>query len=330
MRRALTVKIVAAVIGVALLASTAHAQTSVDVVVGVGGGNRTLFVEDLTGGNLTTLNFGSGRQLPFRVRVEDTTMSRDGFTVSATMTNLYREVNGTLSFAPADVIASSNLAVSNPVNPLNVADVVSQVQPLINTVTTVSDLVLCGDLGLAILGGTTCQLNLSGLIGQVQNVTATVNLADLTNLPLLPQAAEPGAFTAADYVGDSLNDPNKPGVVTPTGRRMLAGTAVTDAAFLTATKTALDTMLAALTRSQIVTDAVFTAGLQDSLGLLTNTQLTTILASPTAATAQNLLAGHVLSQTGKYSSYPLLNVTVPGGAPSGTYKGTLVVTGIQP
>ena len=46
--------------------------------------------------------------------------------------------------------------------------------------------------------------------------------------------------------------------------------------------------------------------------------------------AQPLGLDDLLFQTGTYTSYPMLRVTVPEDQANGTYRGTLVVTGIQP
>lgn len=316
----------AALTAAALVAAPAAAQTSVDVTLNNGvSGTRVLFVEDVTGSPLTSLDFGSARSLPFRVRVEDTTMSRDGFSVNATMTNLYRDNGGTLDYASK--IASENLAISNPLNSLGVVDVSAHVQPLVDTVTTITDPAVC--LALT-LGTSPCQLSLTGLVGEVQTVTSVVNLSDLSNLPLLPQAAEIGAFTAPDYQGAGAADPAKPGAFTPTSKRMLAGSPVATPAVLTALKTTLDGIVAGLPSEQVVNDDTLIAGAVALLGALTADQVTAILNSPTVVTVQNLLADHVLSQTGKYSSNPMLNVTIPEGAPAGSFRGTLVVTAIQP
>jgi hypothetical protein len=310
----------------ALAAMPAAAQTSVDVTLDNGvAGTRVLFVEDVAGNPLTSFDFGSARSLPFRVRVEDTTMGRDGFTVNATMSNLYRDVGGSLDYGSK--IGSDSVAVSNPLNALGIVDVSARVQPLVDTVTTISDPAVC--LALA-LGTSPCQLSLTGLVGEVQDVASVVDLGDLSNLPLLPQAAETGAFTDPDYQGAAAGDPGKPGAFTPTSKRMLAGSPVATPGVLTSLKTTLDAIVAGLPSEQVVHDDTLVAGAVDLLGALTTEQVSAIVNSPTAVTVQNLLADHVLSQTGKYSSNPMLDVTVPEGAPAGSYKGTLVVTAIQP
>src|SRR5258706_1926841 len=117
------------------------------------------------------------------------------------MTNIYRETGSGLSWA--EVIPSSDLAISNGTTPLAVTDVTAQVQPAIDTVTTVSNAAICLLLGFGVV--VSCNVQLTGVVSKVQAVTATVNLSDLTNLPLAPQSAQTGPFTAPDYAGASLS-----------------------------------------------------------------------------------------------------------------------------
>src|SRR3954447_19770766 len=69
-------------------ASTGHGTTlSLSPV----SGSRQFFVEDLAGQDLTSLDFGRGGTMPFRVRVVDQAYAAptEAFTVSATINNLY-------------------------------------------------------------------------------------------------------------------------------------------------------------------------------------------------------------------------------------------------
>ncbi len=302
-----------------------------EVTVGLSnpGGSRTVYVENLAGQPLTALDFGTTRSQPFRVRVVDQTMDRANFTVSATMTNLYVDSAGTIDYSKK--IASANLATGNTVDPLNVLKVSASVQPLVDTVSTITDLTVCNTLGLvtSLVGGVqACQVNTTGLSGQLQSaVPVTVNLADLTNLPLLPQAAEVGAFDAPTYSGVGANDPNKPASYTPTPRRVLAGSVISTSAVLTALKGALDSD----PRSELVSDNTIVNGLSAAVAnweLLTTTQVQAVL-DGTVATVQDLAPSQVTAQAGTYLSFPVLNVAVPSTAPKGNYKGTLVVTSLQ-
>ncbi len=316
-----------------LVAALAAPALGDNVTVGVAnpGGTRTLYVENLAGQPLTQLDFGTTRAQPFRVRVVDSTMDRSGFSVSATMTNMHVDTGSSLDWAKK--IDSANLSVSSATNPLNVVGVTASVQPLVDTLSTVTDATICSTLGLVMTlldGVNACRINLTGLAGNLQSaVPVTVTLSDLSNLPLLPQSPEVGAFTSPDYAGLTANDPNKPATFTPTPRRMITGSVVSTSAVLTALEGALDTN----PRSDLVPDSTITTGLRNTVGtawdLLTTTQVTTVL-DGTVASVQDLLPDQVKAQTGTYMSFPVLNVNVPAGAPKGNYKGTLVVTGLQP
>ena len=316
---------------VAVLGAAAGPAIADNVTIAVDnpGGSRTLYVEDLAGQPLTTMDFGATRSQPFRVRVVDSTMDRTDFTVSATMTNLYYDTGSGLDFT--DQIDSWNIALSQPANPLNALSVAARVLPVFNTVSTVGDVVICGLLSLPLLGGN-CTVSLSNLTGKVQSVPLTVDLANLANLPLLPQGNQTGAFTNPAYAGVAAAAPVPPGAPTATSYRLIRGTAVSNATVLGALDTALASVLSPLPLASRVDTAVITSALRSTLGvvwdLLSAAQITTVLGG-TVATVQSLLSADVLGQTGTYLSLPVLDVTVPLTATAGTYQGSLVVTGLQ-
>ena len=320
--------------GVAAVAATslafpATAQTDVEVTLDNPAGSRTLYVEDMAGQTLTSLDFGTGRSLPFRVRVVDSNWARQNFSVNASMTNLYLD-NGAVDFS--NKIASSNISLASQANPLNVLDVKATVRPLVDTVTTLTGLnaTLCTVLGQAIttIGSDTgCQLSTDNLAGKVQELNVPVDLSNLANLPLLPQANESGAFTDAEYgAGLGAGDTSGAGAA-GTQRRLVSGQTVSTSAVLDALTAAIDVA----PRSDLIDDSAILAGLgtlTSTLSSLTATQLQTVLDN-TVATVNTLTGTDVLSQFGQYISLPTLNVTVPAGSVAGDYKGTLVVTGLQ-
>jgi hypothetical protein len=329
MRHVKATAVVACLAVLAMVGSSVPALAdNVEVAVSNPGGTRALYVEDLAGSPLTSLNFGTSRSMPFRVRVVDDSMDRTGFSVSATMTKLYIDNAGTIDYTKK--IDSANLDISSSPVPLGVLDVEATVQPLVNTVSTITDPIICGLLGSVmslVSGVNACRPSVSGITGVAQTLPVTVDLADLTNLPLLPQQAETGAFTDPDYGGLGALDPAKPSSFTATSRRMLAGSPVGLAPVLTALQGAIDTS----PRTDLVTNTAIVNGLAGSLPLwhlLSAAQITTVLNS-TVATVQSLLPGQITSQAGTYMSFPVLNVTVPQGSSSGDYKGTLIVTALQ-
>src|SRR5688572_27915507 len=114
---ALALGLVAVLVAAAVPASADNVLVAVDNP----GGSRAFYVEDLAGSPLTTLDFGTDRSMPFRVRVVDDVMDREPINISATMTNLYIDDEGTIDYAKK--IESINLDISNATNPLNVLDV---------------------------------------------------------------------------------------------------------------------------------------------------------------------------------------------------------------
>ena len=64
--------------------------------------------------------------------------------------------------------------------------------------------------------------------------------------------------------------------------------------------------------------------------LLEVADITDLLGETIDVVAEPLALADLLYQTGTYTSYPMLRVTVPEEQANGTYRGTLVVTGIQP
>lgn len=330
-------RLVSGLAAIALLAGVApsSAQTTVPVTLDNGASSRTLHVESMTGQTLSSLDFNSSRSLPFRVKVVDSSFTRTPFTVSATMTNLYLD-NAGLKYDT--LIASSDVRLGSQLNPLNVLGVSAAVQPLVDTVSTVADGTICNVLGVVttlVNGVPTCTLTASGLTGNLQNVNVNVDLGALTNLPLLPQANETGAFTNAEFGSGTAGAGDTAGKaaaatagVTATGRRVISGAPVTTGAVLSALRNALTTNPLATLVPQSSVTAALQAQYSATWMLLSSTQITTILAS-TAGTAQALLPAQVLSQTGTYVSLPTLDVTVPSGIPAGKYSGTLVVTALQ-
>ncbi len=330
-RLATSLAAMAALSGLALGASGAPVSAqSVPVTLQNTTSARTLHVESMTGQSLSSLDFGSVRSLPFRVRVVDSSFTRTPFTVSATMTNLYLDSGG-LQYGTK--IPSSGVSLGSQANPLNILGVSAAVQPLVNTVTTITDATICAALALAMTGLTpACTITTTGLTGNVQNLNVTVDLAALSNLPLLPQANQTGPFTNAEFGAGTVGDGDTAGKaaaasLSPTPKQVVSGAPVSTPAVLTALTNALTTTPLAT----LVPLATVTAALQAQLpaiGALSTAQIDSLLAA-TVGTPQGLTSGLILSQTGTYMSLPTLNVAVPSGVPAGQYRGTLVVTALQ-
>lgn len=307
----------------------AGAQVDVDVAVDNTGGSRTLYIEDLKGQSLSELDFGNNRSLPFRARVVDSTMDRAGFSVSAAMTKLYLDDGGTLDHSTA--IHSQHVSLAGAGDPLNVLDPEALVEPVFDVVSEISDSTICNLLGLPVVDGV-CTIEASDVVGLTQTVPLDVDLSDLSNLPLLPQSAEPGAFDDPSFAGVGADDPDASGAPAATTRRLVAGSPVEDSTVLSNVEAALGDVLSGLTVTEKIDEAVLIGALRDAVGpawdLLSDTQVDTVIAA-TVATVQNLAADALLAQSGTYMSFPLLNVLVPDGTPGGTFQGTLVITGLE-
>lgn len=318
--------------GVAVAASAAltlpAAAQTVDVTLTNPSGNRVVTVEDMTGSALSSLDFGKNRELPFRVKVQDTDYARSDFSVSATMTNLYVDSGTALDYTKK--IGSSDVSLGSQTNPLNVLNLTATVQPVVGTVTQLVDSTICNTLGLVATVTGSCTLSTTGLTGKViDDLTLTVDsLTDLPNLPIVPQQNEQAAFTDPSYATGTAGelDPAKT-TTAATQRRLVAG-----GTNLSPVLTELDAALAPLALDALVNSDAVVADLRSQHALLwdllTAAEVQSILAAadaiPTALTAAD-----VLSLTGTYMSLPTLKVNVPTDAAAGSYKGTMVVTSMQ-
>lgn len=320
-------RIAAILAGASLLAAAAvapsQAQTDVDVTLSEAAGSRTLYVENMVGESLTSLDFGAARSLPFRVRVVDSDFDRQSFSVTATMTNMYLD-NGALDYTTA--IDSADVSLGSQAQPLNVFGVTATVQPLVDTVTTITDLLLCADLGLTILGGVQCEIELSNLVGNLQTVEVPVDLSQLTKLPIIPQANDTGPFTNAEYgAGVGTGDPS-PSVDPATSLGVLAGGLGPTSALSEIEAMLATTPLATLVPEETVVSALVAA--YPLLGELSTADIDALL-TQTVGSVVPLTLTEIVAQTGTYMSLPTLNVNVPAGTTPGDYRGTLVVTALQ-
>lgn len=320
---------VIAMLGAGWIAGPATAQVDIGVALDNPGGTRTLYVENLTGTTLSSLDFENARSLPFRVRVVDATMDRTGFSVSASMTRLYKDTGSALDFTT--FVPSGNVTLSNPADPLNVLSPTVLVEPLFNTLSTIPGGAICTLLALPLVGGN-CTISTSSVTGTLQTVSLPVDLSDLSGLPLLPQQASAGAFTSPSFDGVAASDPAGSGAPAATSRQLITGTAVTTPAMLASVEGQLGTLLTGLALSDKIDTAVLTGVLRAAVGplwdLLSPAQVTTVLGA-TTATLVDLVAGDLLAQGGTYMSFPQLNVSVPAEQAAGSYAGTLVITGLE-
>jgi hypothetical protein len=304
----------------------AQAQTSpVDVLLENPGGTRVVHVENVDGTPLEELDFGTSRSLPFKIRVVDNAFDREDFQVTATMTNLYRtDANGNVSYA-LDHIDSADISLGSVASP-SALDVKALVQPVLDTVTTITNPTICNVLGFTPLNLTDgCTINGTAVTGKLTELTLPQDvLNQLPKLPLVPQAVTTGPFTNPEYGAGSLGagDPAKTNVA-PTARQVLGGSASP------VDLSALQALVDGLTASALIDPVALLAELGQTLPIssLLPTQVTELLASTTVL-VEDLELSNIISQTGTYVSLPTLKVNSTG-AEAGDYKGTLVVTALQ-
>jgi hypothetical protein len=297
------------------------AVADVAVTLQVAGGTRVMAVRELDdSANLTAITFGQSNAYPFLVKVEDDALAPTAYSIAAEMTKLYKSSGGL--WTTGAIIGSNKLSIS-AVTPLAVTDVAAQVQPLVDLAASSLPAPVCVVVTAA-LGS--CAISLTGLTGTVRTITGfDVNSL---NLPLVPSAPEAGAFSYPTYTADSPDTPGAPHAAT--SRVLLSGSSnVADATLLTTVKTLTQTAVNGLTVTQVVDQEDLITAIQGLVPLLSDAQALSIVTGSTwTKTVQNILTSQILSLTGKYRSYPILNVD-PSGAPEATYKGTLVVTGIS-
>ena len=291
--------------------------------------SRTVSVEDMASRPLTSLAFGTSRTLPFKVRVVDSNYPSQGFTVNATMTNLYRDQGDLVADYSLAPIMATQVSLGRQVNTPEIASVTVDVQPLVDVAVTLTgaDLAICQTLLDLNALPADCNLSALDVPGITQDGLAiTVNLADLGALPLVPSSNETGNFTAPEYdagygLGDTARGASAPDA---DAQVLLAGSP----GVLSDVLRSVDAQLSALTRAQVVTgDAILDAlesQFPDTFALLTPLQLDAIVAG---ATVSDVSIGSLSDLGGSYTSLPTLNVD-DTGAPGGDYVGTLVVTAV--
>lgn len=328
-----------AVAGTAVALSLVTAATfsasadNVAVSVNNSGGSRTLYVESMLGQPLTSLEFGAARSQPFRVRVVDSSMDRAGFTVSATMTNLYKADGTTLDFTT--MIPSSNLSLGYATSPINAKDVSALVQPVYDVGATISGTLCTTIQTLQTLNGIapSCVIDLQDVTGKLQTVPLAADLNNLPSLPLVPQVGDSGAFDNPAYAGAAATAPRPSAPPGATSKRLVHATAVNTDAVLATIQTALAKLTSGLPLADKVDTNTVTSRLRDALTAAVFDKLSDAevqeLRNALGATLAALAPADVLGQSGTYLSFPMLNVSVPNGSTKGNYKGTLVVTGLQ-
>lgn len=331
-------------------------QSTTVSMFAAGLGSRQLDVLDLAGNPLTDLGLRPGAPAPFRVRVTDTGVGqldqpRAGFTVQATLNNLYLDGK-----ADAGYIPSADVDLSFPAGGAlsSFGSVTALPRALLSgslaACTAPAD--VAGPLGLDLqqpqdlLRATdVCSaLSTGASLVDLPVALAEQTLANLEDVPFGLAGQTGGPFTDADYLnGIGAGDARGTGAGTPLSLLTGVPSTVSLQDELDALQTTLRglpvvsaTGAGALVSVSDVVGALLAsadaglAGLGKALGELTPTQVGGLLGGVTATVA-DLGLGDLVAATGTYNGVPVLTAT-PGTTPavSGTYAGTMTVTLVQP
>jgi hypothetical protein len=343
MRRKVTAAVVAGG-AIALLAGgagPAHASSGAVVVTLSSGappasGGRTLNLYDITGAPLSTLDLSSGSG-SFQASVTDSDYSQTGFTVTATMSNLYGYSNG--AYTCSQEVPSSKVSLTSPSGLLEATGISG---------TAVPTFTFSGDL-TSILGTT--------LLGQVNLLSADITNMAVTGLnqsldqaqlaggktgPLIGAALQSAGATLPISLSTAQGGPFTNPAADPSGACGVTGTNATsepiesgsaDTVGLTSDLAqAVNALANPVTAATLVSDgwvsanSVITA-VSTTLGIpstdLTPTMQSSILGALTP-TVSGASAGQE-TVSGQYSATPVLNVDT-AAVPSGAYQGLMTVT----
>lgn len=308
---------------------------------------RTLVLQDAGGHALSALDLSSGTA-GFLAEVQDNQYLDNGFTVQATMSNLYHFANGTWSCGSP--VPSNDVSMASNQSLIDANGLGSVFQPVWTLSGNISS-VLSG-LGLPLLNGvlpTTNPLTTSGASQTLTQAQETGNaltdelgstLGGLTGLPLSLTGSSKSAFAApaAPPAGSGCTDTTGAGAtslpvisgglpatpVTPLINDLYSvvssavGSTVSGAAPATLTQLASNGFVNGTT---VVNQIAQSIGIP--LNLVTSTVASQIETDVTATLSSTLST--VTSLTGNYSASPDMTINT-AGIPAGSYKGQLTIT----
>ena len=329
----------AAVLVPAAIATPALAASSpvtVSLTTSAPSGGRTLVLQDTAGQALSALNLSSGTT-GFIAKVVDANYANNGFTVQATMSNLYGYNAGTNTFNCAQKVPSSAVSLNSASSLLDVNGLLSSVTP---------NFVLNGNLStvlssiLGLLGGSPTVTN-APVTGLVQNLTqgnltggltgdlVGSTLSSLTGLPISLGTGTAGAFTnaAADPSGASCGGTGANATNVP----IMNGTA-NPLGLVNDVQALLDSLTNTLSSTLVTGGFLDTNAVMNEVSTVLSTPLSllstltgSIEGTLTATLANVPLVSTLTSQSGNYSATPKMTVNT-SGVPAGSYRGTLTVT----
>jgi hypothetical protein len=327
----------AIILVLALFSSVALGAQSEVSLVHVAG-SRTLAVKSLGGDGLTALSMGSAREAPFLVNVTDLAYDRQDFYVTSRLSNLYRYDPVADAWFCGDAVPSSSLEIQFLVSPVIVRDVAAIAQPVLDFSAEITG-VLAATLGLD--DPTTILTPVTENLQSFTTSTVSSGLED--TLPLKVTSGTGGAFTNRMPHDDCADA----GASTPTPVVVQDGSISNNPTLFDWVQNVSDTIFddadtggdgalstAEAVAADLVEDPAVDAAIRDALitlgvaeGLITSTVIGQVKALLTSA---NDTITEILGQTGSYTSLPKIVADVPGGTPSGLYKGEMTITLVEP
>lgn len=319
---------------IAMVASAAAEQTEVSLVNAAG--SRTMSLSTLSGDSLTALPMGSAREAPFLVNVTDIAYSRQGYQVTAQLSNLYMWDPASSSWSCGDKISSNQVSVDFLTNPTAVRELAVVAQPVLDLSATLTDAITTA-LGLP--SGTSIVAPVTEDMQSFANSTVYSGLESA--LPLKVATGAGGTFTDRmphTGCGDG-------GASIPTAVEIQNGSISDDASMLAWVQSVADSVFATASggdgmtaaeavAAELVADSAIDASIRSALEAIVDNDLliTDLIIADVKAllTATDHTVASILGQTGSYTSLPALNVDVPGGTETGLFKGTMTITLIDP
>ena len=337
-------KLAALGIGTAMLGAfggpALAASSGVSVTLSTAGpnGGRTLVLQDKKGSPLSSLDMSSGTS-SFIAKVVDSNYVNNGYTVQATMSNLYGFNSGTSTFNCAQKVASSAVALSSPSGLLDLSGISAGLTPnfvMSGTLTSLINPLLAGVTINNTVQGLAQSLTQAQLLGagNTGNLFGSTLTGLLTKLPIGVTTPAGGPFTtpAADPAGASCGVTGSGATNVPvmSGTANGSGLLADLQSVITSALGASPTITQLINAGYLDPNAVAASLESDLSSLLPLSTIDSLLGSIESSLSGTLssvtpLVSGLTGQSGTYSSSPDLAVNT-AGVPTGSYKGLMTVT----
>ena len=313
------------------------------------GGTRTLVLDDTQGNALTALDMSSGTNSFIAKVLDSNNYVNKGYTVQATMSNLYGFNSGTGTWNCNQVVPSSKLSLTSPSSLLNVTGLAAGLTPVFSLSGNLSG-ILGGLLGLG--SGTISGSPVTGLAQSLTqgNLVGAGNTGNLFGSTLTGLLGQLPIGILGNTTGSAFTNPD----IDPTGSNcniVTSGTNATQVPVMSGTANGsgllsdVTNLVESLTgttgtglpnATQLISAGLLNQGsvlslvcsvLSIACNLLSGLQITNILNTLTdnLTTSPLTLLSGVTGQSGTYSSQPGMAINT-SGITAGGYKGTMTVT----